>query len=216
MHAVDARAGRTRAKGVIAGRVCDVRFLAEHVLGQRDDDGPGALRRRDMERVRHELRERGGVLDLDDPLRRLAEQARVVELLERLAAAVSPRHLPDEQDEGRRVLEGGEDADRGLRGARSARHEADAGSARELAVGLGHVRGTRFVAGDDEPDRCVAQRVENREIALAGNAERGVDAVDDELVDEDARAGADHSLTGCSMNTVARCSFGFSSSAGST
>jgi hypothetical protein len=39
--------------------------------------------------------------------------------------------------------------------------------------------------------------------------------VNDQLVDEDPRAGARQSSIGSSKKTVARCSFGFSSSAGS-
>ena len=169
-----------------------------------------------MERVRDELRERGCALRLDDQLRDLAEHAPVVELLKRLATAVAARHLADEQDERGRVLVGGVDADRGMRRARCARHEADARPAGQLAVRVCHVGRARLVARDDETDRRVVQRVEDGEVALAGDAEGGVDAVDDQLVDEDLRAGPGQRLTGCSRKTVARCSFGFSSSAGST
>src|SRR6266852_5911842 len=76
--------------------------------------------------------------------------------------------------------------DRGIGRAGSAGDEADSRPARDLGPGLGHVRGAAVLARDDQADRLarVVERVENREIALAGNAERGVDAVDLERIDE--------------------------------
>ena len=82
----------------------------------------------------------------------------------------------------------------------------------QLPVRLGRVRGALLVAAGDEPDRRVVQRVEHGQVALAGEAEREVDAVQLELVDEDPAA-APHS--GTSRRTVARWSLGLSSSAGS-
>ncbi len=73
------------------------------------------------------------------------------------------------------------------------------------------------MARDDEPQRRVAQRVEDGQVALAGDAERQLGAVQDELVDEDLPAAAAHTrTTGCSKYTVGRWVFGFSASAGST
>ncbi len=61
------------------------------------------------------------------------------------------------------------------------------------------------------------QRVEHGEVALARHAEGEVGAVQLELVDEDPAAGPRHgSVSAWSKNTVGRCSFGFSSSSGST
>ena len=70
-----------------------------------------------------------------------------------------------------------------------ARHEADAGAAGELAVGLRHHRRAALLAADGDVDRGVVQRVEHGEVALARHAEEVIDAVDDELVDEDLAAG---------------------------
>jgi hypothetical protein len=70
------------------------------------------------------------------------------------------------------------------------------GLAGELAVGLRHVRRGRLVARRDQPDRGVAQGVEDRDVALSGDAEGGVDAVQHELVDENAGDGAGHSEIG--------------------
>ena len=155
-----------------------------------------------------------GVVHLGRPLRDGAEDRRVVELLEGIAAGVATRHLADEEDQRRRVLVGGVHADGRVRRARAARDEADPRPARELAVGLGHVRCGSLVAARDQPDRRVVERVEHRQVALAGDAEGQLDAVQLELVDE-RLAAASHRSTGCSRRIVARWSFGFSSSAGS-
>ena len=66
------------------------------------------------------------------------------------------------------------------------------GPARELPVGVGHVRGAALVAAGDEADGAVEERVEHGEVALARDAEREVGAVERELVDEDPAAGAAH------------------------
>ena len=81
----------------------------------------------------------------------------------------------------------GVDADRGVARAGAARHEQHAGLAGQLAVGLGHEGGAALLAAGDEADfGRVVERVEHFEIALAGDAERHLDAVraqrrDDEL-----------------------------------
>ncbi len=82
--------------------------------------------------------------------------------------------------------------DAGVGRARPARHEADAGAAGELAVGLRHVGGAALLAAYDEADLLahVIERVECREIALAGYAEGRVGAMNPELIDENLAAGA--------------------------
>ncbi len=156
-------------------------------------------------------------IDLADPLRHRPEHLAVVDLLERLATELSPPDLADQQDHRRRVLERGVDAARRVRRARPARDEADPRAAGQLAVRVGHVRGADLVAADDEADRRVVERVEHREVALAGDAEDEIDAVQLELVDEDLAARARHpSSRAWSKKTVGRWSFGFSSSSGST
>ena len=61
-------------------------------------------------------------------------------------APPEPRHLPDEQDQRRRVLERRVHADRRLGRAGAARDHAHAGPTGELAVRLRHVRRARLVA----------------------------------------------------------------------
>jgi hypothetical protein len=60
------------------------------------------------------------------------------------------------------------------------------------------------VPSDDETDGSVPESVEDGDVTLARNAECSVDTVNDELVDEDPRAGAGHSSIGSSKKTVAR------------
>ncbi len=171
-----------------------VGLLEQHVLGERDHDRARPSARRDGERTCEELGEPVGRLRLDDPLGQAepAEGVRVVELLKRVPAEERARRLADEQDHRRRVLRGDVDADARVRRARPAGDEADAGPAGELAVRLGHVRRRRLVAARDQPDVRVVKRVEDREVALPRHAERVLDAVQLQLVDEDLSAGAGH------------------------
>ena len=151
---------------------------------------PGPARRGHRERAGDELRHALGAIDLRHPLGHRAEDGAVVELLEGLAPDRLAGDLPDEQEQRRRVLHRGVDAVGGVGGPRPAGDHAHARAAGELAVGLGHVRRAALVAGDDEPQRRVVQRVEDGEVALAGDAEGQVGPVQHELVDQDLPAAA--------------------------
>jgi hypothetical protein len=130
-----------------------------------------------------------------DPFRHGAEHLPVVDLLERLPVAHAATDLPDQQDQRRRVLVGRVHAARRVGGARPTRDHADPRAAGQLAVGVGHVGGADLVPADHVPDGRVVQRVEHREVALARHAEGQLDAVDGELVDEDAAARAGQGIT---------------------
>jgi len=82
--------------------------------------------------------------------------------------------------------------------ARTAGDHADAGLAGQLAVRLGHVRRATLVAGVHEPEPVsrVVERVEQREVALPGDAERHLRAVEEELIDQDLAAGTLGHVTG--------------------
>src|SRR5215468_1413885 len=85
------------------------------------------------------------------------------------------------------------DADAGVAGAGAARHEADARPAGQLAVGFGHECGPALLPRADQPHATVTarlvQRVEHRDIALARHAEDRVDAVNEQLIDQNLGAG---------------------------
>jgi len=169
-------------------RVRNLGLACEHVLGQRQHHRPRPAGGRRGEGARQVLGDPVGAVDLGDPFRERGEHPPVIDLLERLAVGLVGGDLADQKDQRRRVLERGVDADRGVRRARPARHEADPGPARQLAVGVGHVRGAGLVPADDQPDRRVVERVEHGEVALAGDAKGELRAVERELVDEDAAA----------------------------
>ncbi len=158
----------------------------EHVLRQGQHHRSRAALHRGAEGARHVLRQAVGRLHLAHPLgqaqRAGAEHLPVVDLLERLAIALVGGHLAHQQDQGRRVLERDVHADAGVGGARPARDEAHAGSARELAVRLGHERRPALVAAGHEADALavLVEAVERRQEALARHAEHRVDALGDQ------------------------------------
>ena len=206
---------RRRPRHLGDSGVSGVRLVEQYVLRQREHDRPRARRERRRERARHVLRDAVGVVHLRRPLRHRAEDGRVVELLERFATEMFSRYLADKEDHRRRVLVGRVHAGRRVCRARAARDEADAGPPRQLAVRLSHVRRGRLVPAGDEADRRVVERVEDREVALPRDAERELDAMELQLIDERPPAGAGHLSSGASRKIVARWSFGLSSSPGS-
>src|SRR5262249_32287005 len=131
------------------------------------------------------------ILDPRRPFGDGAEEGREVDLLESLAVAVAARDVADEQDHRGRILGGDMDPAAGVGRAGAAGDEGYAGTPGHLAVGVGHVGDPALLAADDGVDRRrVMERVEHREEAFARNGENAVAALDYELVDEDAAAGA--------------------------
>jgi len=178
--------GAHRAVGADRGRGGG---LAQHVLGQRDDDRAGAPGGRDLERLVEQLGDALGHVDLRHPFGERRVHLAEIDLLKGLAVDLVARHLADQHHHRGRILECGVDADRGVAGAGAARHQQHAGLAGELAVGLGHERGAAFLAAGDEMNLgCVEERVQDFEIALAGDAERHLDAVRLEAADDQLAA----------------------------
>ena len=162
----------------------------EHVFGQGQHHRARPAIHGRGECARHVLRDPIGRLDLGNPLREAEragpEHLPVVDFLECLAVALVARHLADEEDHRRAVLERGVQPDAGIGGARPARDEADARPPRELALRLGHEGGAALLAAGDEADAVavLVEAVQHGEKALARHAERGVDALRDEGLDE--------------------------------
>ena len=163
-----------------------------HVLGQREHNRAGAAAGGDLERTRNELGHAGGIVDLRHPLGHWPEHAPVVDLLEGFALGEIVAHLADEKHERRGVLVRGMNADRRVRRAGAAGDEGDAGLAGQLGIRICHEGRARFVPVNDQLDHLarVVERVEHADVALSGHAERVVDALDQQLVDEDAGAAA--------------------------
>ena len=84
------------------------------------------------------------------------------------------------------------DADRRIRRTGTAGDEDDARAAGQLAVGFRHVGGAAFMATDDQAQRVarVVESIEDGEIALAGNAKGEVDALTEEIGDQNLATGA--------------------------
>lgn len=181
-----AEQGRDRRHGLLGRcrlalrqrrRPCRFEPLVEKVFGKRDHDRARHACRRDPERALHRLRDERGIARLGDPFRDAAVHRRVVDLLERPAPEVLALDLADEEEEGRRVLLRRVDGDRGVAGARPPARHDDPRPAREPRVGDRHEAGAGFVPARDEVDpRVLVQRVEKRQVALAGHAEGAVDS----------------------------------------
>jgi hypothetical protein len=146
-----------------------------------------------------DLRQPLRVLDLRGPLGKTTEDLAVIQLLERLTADLVGIHLTDEQDHRRGVLLRGVHGDARVGRTRPPRDEADPGLSGQLAIGLRHVRCAAFLTADVQAQRVldVVHRVDRGEIALPGDGEDRVDAVQQQLVDQyltsrpRARAGRD-------------------------
>ena len=167
-----------------SGGILRLGHVGEHVLRQPEHDRARTAGGGDGEGAGDELGNPLGVVDLRRPFREPAEHLAQVELLERLPLEHRPPDLADEKEERRRALNGGVQPHARVRRPRPPRGQADTRPPGQLPVRLGHVRRTRLVAADDEADRAVVERVEHGEVALAGDAEGDVDAVDVQLVDE--------------------------------
>ena len=167
-------------------------LVTQHVLGQREDDRAGAAGGGDAPGAGDIFGDPAGVVDPGGPFGDRAEKGREVDFLEAFAVLVAAVEVADEQDHRGRILEGDVDSGGGVGGARAAGDEGDAGAAGQLAVGLGHVGDAAFLAADHDVDfGRVVKRVEDGEKAFAGNSEEAVAALDPELVDEEAAAGAE-------------------------
>ena len=188
----DLHVRRGRLDRLMTQRVGHVGDLRLHVLGQGQHDRSRATAGRHLERARDELRDARCTVDLRNPLDHRTEHAAVVDLLECLTLGELVADLADEQDHRCGVLERGMDADRRVGGTGAARDERHARLAGQLRVGIGHEGRARLVARDDQLDHLarVVQRIEHGDVAFARNAERVIDALDQQLVDEDAGAGA--------------------------
>ena len=155
--------------------------------GKRQHDRARPAGGRDLKGLVDQLGDALGHVDLRHPFGERREHLAEIDLLKGFAVDLVARDLADQHDHRRRILKRGVDADRGVAGAGPARHQQHPRLAGELAVGLGHERGAAFLAAGHETDLGrIEQRVEHFEIALAGDAERHVDAMraqrgDDEL-----------------------------------
>ncbi len=89
---------------------------------------------------------------------------------------------------GVEILAADMEAGRGVGSAGTARDHDDTRPSGELAPGLGGHGGAAFLPADGDRDVGVVERVEQRQIAFAGNAEDAFHAVQHQRIGEEARA----------------------------
>jgi hypothetical protein len=107
------------------------------------------------------------------------------------AVAHAAVDVADEQDHRLRILASDMDADTGVGCTGPARDKGDAGAPGHRAIGTRHEADSAFLPTGHGLDlRRIVQRVEYGEKALAGDMEDAVATLDEELVDENAAAGA--------------------------
>ena len=158
----------------------------QHVLGKRQHHRTRSPLHRGVEGSRHVLGQAVRALHLGCPLghaqRAWAEHLPVIHLLEGLAVALIARHLTHEHDHRRGVLECRVHADGCVRRPGPARDEADAGSAAELALRIGHEACAALLPAGDEADAVavLVQAVEHSEITLSRDTETSIDALGDQ------------------------------------
>ena len=185
-HVVGSRMGPHRLVGL---KVVDLDPVAQHIFRERQDHRPRPAGGRRVEGAAHELGNPRGVVDLGDPLAERAKHAPEIDLLKGLAFLDAARHLTHEEDHRGGILERHVDARRGIRRARAPGDETDPRPPGQLAVGFGHHGAAAFLPADDELDlRRVVERVEHRQIALAGHPEDELHPVNGKLIHQDATA----------------------------
>ncbi len=105
-----------------------------------------------MKRARDIFGNAGRITNFRRPFGQRREHGAEVHFLKRLAVQHGLIGLSDKQDHRRGILKRGVHTDRGVGGARPARHKTDTGLARQLAKGFGHVGGPAFLTAGDQLD----------------------------------------------------------------
>jgi heat-inducible transcriptional repressor len=166
------------------------RPFGQHVFGQRDHDRTGPPLHGEMERPVNYLRDLGRGLDLRRPFRGGCKDGAVVHLLKCAASQHRPVDLADEQDHRRGIMLGDVHAVRGVHGARTSRDKANSGPSCKASLGQRHHGRAAFLPADHDLDWGVMQCVERRKKGFARNAVNALNALGDELVDQDPAAGS--------------------------
>ena len=165
--------------------------IAQHILGQGKHHRTGSSGTRRIKGPCDIFRNPGSIVDPCRPFGERSKHRGEIDFLKALAVAVIAGNIADKQDHRRRVLHCGMDTDAGIGRPGAACDEGNAGRAGHLAIGLGHEGGAAVLPRRNGLDRAaVVQCVENREKTLAGNGEDTLGALDDQLIDQNLRAGA--------------------------
>ena len=158
--------------------------LGEHVLGDVDEHGPLAARRREVERLTDDVGDVFGPRDEVIVFRHRHRDAPGMRLLEGVVADGSPGDLPGDRHHRNRVhvgvLQGGDQ----VRGCRSRGRDGDADPTGGMCVAGCHVPRALLVASQDVPDVAVDDRVVGGEDRSAGYPEYDLDFLEFECTDE--------------------------------
>ena len=179
--------GGCRADAPRGWQIGDGCALGEHVLGNREHDGPGPSRLREVEGMAQVLGQARCAVDLGHPFCHRREHVAKLDLLKGLALALVARDLSDQHDHGARILKRGVDPDARVAGAGPARDDTDPGAAGQLGVGISHERGPPLLTAGNEaqPVRSGVDGIEQPEKAFARNAEKRVCPVRDQGIGDD-------------------------------
>ena len=166
--------------------------LGLHLLGQRNHHRTGPARNRHIHRMRNQLRNALGIVDLRHPFRQRPEHPAIIHLLEALAVRLGKRDLADEQQHRRRVLKRHMHANGAMARPRPARHKRRRRPPGQLAIGLGHIhrpslKPARYQLGLlGHP----VQPVEHIQIALARHGKHMVDPLRHQGIGQNPATGA--------------------------
>ena len=192
--------------------LCFGRFdlFHQHVFGQRQHHRAGAAGGGDGKGAGDEFGDAARIVDLTHPFGEFGEGAAIFHFLKRLALTRFALNLTDEEDHRNGILPCDVQARRGIGGARSAGHHADAGFTRQPAPCVGHHGGAAFLAADHGFDAAFIKRIQHGEIAFARNAGNARDAIGLQRFDDQLPACSFHS--GCSHGVVVLSMFSSSAS----
>ena len=134
-----------------------------------------------------------GLVDLDDLLGHIRQEARIVLLLQREAPEILALDLADQHHHRGRVVIGRVQRHHRVRQTRPARHHRHPGAVAQPAVGDRHIAGAALVAADDDADRVALDEGAGQpDIALAGDAVDLVDIMRFEAFRQQAGDGVGH------------------------
>ena len=176
--------------GDVVWRIGHSGHLDQHILGQGNDHRTWTSRGRDMEGARQDLGDPRRIVNLGGPFGGLSKDRAVVHFLKSFTLAHATFNLSDKDNHRSRVLFGDVDTGQGIRGTRPACDHANTGCAREFAIGVSHHGGTAFLTAHGDLDADIHQGVEYGEKAFARYAKNVLDAMADELTDENLTTGA--------------------------
>ena len=156
-------------------------LVHQHVLGQVDDDRPGAARARDVEGLVDRARQIGDRLHEIIVLGAGPRDARGVGLLEGVVADQMGRHLAGQADDGDGIHQRIGEAGHRVGGARTRGHQHHAHLAGRARIALGGMDGRLLVAHQDVAQPVLLeQRIVDRQDRAARIAEDDLDFLVDQ------------------------------------